>query len=357
MLDRISQNVAVVLTPPGAAAVAVVRLRGPAVAKFLSGHFSKPAVVGQCVYGELTDGQRQIDDAFAVMTDSNTVDLNVHGGAWVLHGVLDLARRAGFHVRESAPLPLPPEAIDGDSDLERETFAHLPLAKTELGVRALLAQPKAWGALRNSPPGADELRRILTDATLHRLLYPPTVAIVGVSNAGKSTLANQLFGRERSITADLPGTTRDWVGEIANIDGLPVMLMDTPGVRLTRDAIEQAAIEQSSSKIVQAQLVVLVLDATRPLEAEQSALVERFRDAIKVMNKSDCNTTCGLGHSEAIPTIGTTGNGLDRLRREIVRRFCDTDDIISDRAYCWTARQRAVIERAFADPAAIHSIR
>lgn len=348
------ENVAIVLTPPGAAAVAVVRLHGPAVGAFMSTHFSKPAVVGRCVYGNLTDGQWQIDDAIVVATGPKTVDLNVHGGAWVLHGVLDLARRAGFQIRESAPLPLPPEAIDSDGEFQREALAYLPRAKTELGVRALLAQPKAWEALRRSPPGADELRRILTDPTLHHLLCPPTAAIVGVPNAGKSTLANQLFGQERSITADLPGTTRDWVGEIANIDGLPVMLMDTPGLRLTHDPIEQAAIEQSRPRITHAQLIVLVLDATRALEPDQSNLIERFPNAIKVKNKIDCAAMWEIGDLAAIATVATSGKGLIRLRRELVRRFCGADKIVSHRPYCWTPRQRSIIERAVTDSAALN---
>ena len=342
-----------VLTPTGAAALAVVRLRGPAVGQFLSAHLTKPAVAGRCINANLIDGRRTIDDAIAAMTDPNTVDLNIHGGAWVVHSVLDLARRSGFHVHESAPLPLPPQAIDGDSELEREILAYLPLAKTELGVQALLAQPQAWEALKRFPPGADELRRILTDATLHHLLYPPTVAIVGIANAGKSTLANQLFGQEHSITADLPGTTRDWVGEIANIEGLPVMLLDTPGLRLTHDPIEQAAIERSSFEIIRAQLVVLVLDATRPLEGEQSNLAERFGAAIKVINKSDCAAAWELGDFPAIATVATSGKGLDRLRREIVRRFCAADQIAFARPYLWTPRQRAVLERALTDPAAL----
>lgn len=350
------ENVAIVLTPPGAAAVAVVRLGGPAVGPFMSAHFSKGTPLRRCVYGNLIDGQRAIDEVIAMTSDPNIADLNVHGGAWVLHSVLDLARRAGFQIHESAPLPLPWEAIDGDSDLERETLAHLPLAKTELAVRTLLAQPKAWETIRCSAPGADELRRILTDTTLRHLLYPPAVAIVGVPNAGKSTLANQLFGQERSITADLPGTTRDWVGEIADIDGLPVMLLDTPGLRRTQDPIEQAAIERSRFEIMQAQQVVLVLDGTRALEPEQSNLIERFPNAIKVKNKSDCASMWEIGGLTAIATVATSGKGLDRLRRELVRRFCSADEIIPHRPYCWTQRQRAIIERAVTDSAALADI-
>src|SRR5690606_3480586 len=103
------------------------------------------------------------------------------------------------------------------------------------------------------------LRRMLDDASLRNLLRLPRVAIIGTPNVGKSTLANQLFAQERSITADLPGTTRDWIGEIANIDGLAVMLVDTPGQGQPRDPVEAAAVDASIHQIDASDLIVLVL--------------------------------------------------------------------------------------------------
>ena len=138
-------------------------------------------------------------------------------------------------------------AVDGAMTLEREMLAALPLARTDLGVRTLLAQ-RRHGAEAMSTLYAAAIGRILADRSLDHLLHPPRVAIVGAPNVGKSTLANQLFAQERSITADLPGTTRDWVGEIANIDGLAVTLVDTPGVRDTADAIEREAIDRSGER-------------------------------------------------------------------------------------------------------------
>ncbi len=91
-------------------------------------------------------------------------------------------------------------SVDGESEIEREVAASLPIAKTELALRVLLAQPAAWLKVAEN-----DRKRMLTDRSLHWLLNPPKVAIVGTSNVGKSTLANQLFARERVITADLPG--------------------------------------------------------------------------------------------------------------------------------------------------------
>lgn len=344
-------NLAILLTPPGAAAIAVIRIVGPAVPEFLRAHFAKPARIGRCVHGDLRDAGRVIDDAVVVLVDDTTADLNLHGGPWVVRSTLDLAAREGFIVEDSAKPQLPHEANDGRTLLEREVLGYLPLARTELGVRALLAQPEAWAALKSAmPPSREILERILADRALEHLLHPPRVAIVGPANVGKSTLANQLFARERSITADVPGTTRDWVGEIANVDGLPVMLLDTPGLRETEDRIERSAIERSRQEIGRADLIVLVVDASRPLEGEQALLLTGYPNAIRAVNKVDRPAGWDITPLHGIPTVATTGEGIDALRRTIVRSLCGEERIAIDRPRCWTDRQRELLLAALRAP-------
>src|SRR5437660_7889168 len=95
-------GIATLLTPPGAAAIAVVRLTGQ-VLPFLEKHFSKPVRPGRCVHGEITDGSRVIDDAVVVLGPDRTwADVNLHGGTWVVRSFLDLARRRGFLPREGS---------------------------------------------------------------------------------------------------------------------------------------------------------------------------------------------------------------------------------------------------------------
>jgi tRNA modification GTPase len=342
-------NRAILLTPLGPAAIAVVRFAGPATAEFLRRHFSKEIKPGRCVHGTLTDGARVIDDPVVVALPNGGADVNVHGGPWVVRSVLELARRKGFDVHEPGEGSTPQEATDGDMPLEREIAAQLPLARTELGIRVLLAQASAWegflaNKITNPSERSERIRQILEDMSLWHLLHPPTVAIVGAANVGKSTLANQLFGQERSITADLAGTTRDWVGEIANVDGLPVMLMDTPGIRATEDAIEQTAIARSRQQIEGSQLVVLVLDATAPLEPEQSRLLAAYPQAIRVVNKSDRPSILNASSLDAIHTVATTGKGVNELRRAIAKYFgCAEMDPGQPR--WWTERQRMMLER------------
>lgn len=348
------------LTPPGAAAIAVVRLTGTRAVSFLGRHFSRPTSPGRCVHGALSDERGEvIDDPVVVLApDGDFADVNLHGGAWVVQTVTDLAKRAGFRAPHNAT------GDDADGELERELLEALPRARTELALRALLAQPQAWAGLRArtpigghcpSPEFARELQSIIDDRCLDHLLHPPRVAIVGAPNVGKSTLANQLFAQERSITADLPGTTRDWVGEIANVDGLAVMLVDTPGVRDTTDPLEREAISRSRREVQGADLVVLVLDATRPLDPEQTLLRKAYPDARTVVNKVDGPMALEVSEHPGIRTVASTGQGIDQLRDTIRRRFgCLEIDEARPRA--WTDRQRALLVRALDDARALQEI-
>lgn len=322
-----SENVVMLMTPPGPAAIAVVRLAGPKVAGFLQAHFSKPLHDHRCVHGTLRDeNQSEIDDPVVVTSANVTIaDINIHGGAWVVQAVLNLAERAGFERRTAQETAA--------SELEREVLAAIPLARTQLALQVLLAQPRAWESLLRLPWVHDE---ILSDLSLFHLLHPPRVAIIGAPNVGKSTLANQLFAQARSITADMPGTTRDWVGEIANIDGLAALLVDTPGLRKTSDTIEQEAIERSRAEISRAGLVVQVFDAS-------AAPAEKERAAITVVNKVDLPHTWDWTRDNVIETVASTGQGVDELRRAILRHFgCLNLEINRPRA--WTDRQRRLLK-------------
>jgi tRNA modification GTPase len=290
-------NRVTLLTPPGAGAIAVVRITGDHVAPFLRDHFTAAAQPQKPVHGRLIEEGRTIDDAVIVLhADGGAADLCVHGGPWVVRQVIELARKSGFELSEII------EPLQGRNEAECQMLADLPLARTELALRWLASGPR--------------------DRSLWWLLHPPRVAIVGAANAGKSTLANQLFAQERSITADAPGTTRDWVGEIADIDGLAVFLQDTPGLRQTMDPIEAAAIAGTQKQIHIADAIVLVVDASRP-PAEQRQWAERFPQALVVRNKCDL-THDGCAIDAAKPhvyTIASKGDGIDALRQAIRRIF------------------------------------
>ena len=158
------------------------------------------------------------------------------------------------------------------------------------------------------------MTEILQDRSLWWLLNPPQIAIVGEPNVGKSTLANQLFGEKRSITADMPGTTRDWVGDFANIGGLAVHLIDTPGLRETGDEIERAAIAVSEEKVAQSDLKICVLDATQRPQSVPT-------DGIVVINKIDQPAGWDISAVDAVQVSAITGDGVDLLRGRICEWF------------------------------------
>src|SRR5439155_12604518 len=143
------RNRAILLTPPGAAAIAVIRIRGEGVGAWIKSHFSKQTPPLRCVHGELRDDAGNvIDDPVVVLQqDGVTADINLHGGPWVVASTLELLRRGGFEIVEEDV-----DLLDGATTLEREMLAALPLARTEEGLRMLLAQPAAWRRFIDSQP-------------------------------------------------------------------------------------------------------------------------------------------------------------------------------------------------------------
>lgn len=320
---------AILLTAPGAAAIAVVRLKGSGTADFLARHFSGKPAPGRAVHGELRDGEREIDDPLVIYDPAGAAaDICTHGGTWVVQSLLDLARREGFAVEEPT-LPLAPLASDSDEILQQEIMSYLPLARTREAIATLLNQEKAWAGNFTQ----DERQGIAGDRSLHWLLHPPRVGIIGVPNAGKSTLANRIFGQERSIVADVPGTTRDYVEEFANLGGLPVRLVDTPGLRATADSIEAAAIGVSLDAIASADLLILLLDPTQPPEPQQ-LLAGQYPAALRVSGKSDIARP-----AEGLAISAATGEGMALLELRI-RGYFGCETVPHNRPCLWTDAQR-----------------
>jgi tRNA modification GTPase len=139
-----------------------------------------------------------------------------------------------------------------------------------------------------------------------------TLAIVGQPNVGKSSLFNRLLEQDRAIVTDIPGTTRDLISESASIRGIPVKLMDTAGIRVSTDMIENLGIARSHEAIADADLTIVVVDGSQPLTDEDRALMQgRYLLAV---NKADL----GVIVKEGIPVSARTGQGIDQLRDAIL---------------------------------------
>jgi tRNA modification GTPase len=146
-----------------------------------------------------------------------------------------------------------------------------------------------------------------------------TLAIVGRPNVGKSSLFNSLLKQDRAIVTDIPGTTRDLVSETASIDGIPVRFVDTAGIRAGQDLVENLGIERSYQAMADADLTLLVVDLSAPVNAEDLALIQKAREQgryVLVGNKCDLPRVAELTEAH-LPVSALTGEGIDELRHRI----------------------------------------
>lgn len=214
----------------------------------------------------------------------------------------------------------------------------------------------------------DELRRLL-DATLHklrRLLQSgrdgriwregAVVAILGRPNVGKSSLMNALLRSDRAIVTAIPGTTRDLLEELVSIDGIPVRLLDTAGIRTTDDPVEVEGIRRSRVAWADADLALILLDGSRPLSESDRELLSQPESsrALLIVNKcdlpgqlssDDLDRTCP-GHGEVLHISATLQTGLDELRAAIRGRLVPGTWESHEGVLVTNLRHTVAIERA-----------
>jgi tRNA modification GTPase len=180
-----------------------------------------------------------------------------------------------------------------------------------------------------------------------------TLAIVGRPNVGKSSLFNRLVERERAIVTATPGTTRDLVSETVTIGGIPVKLVDTAGIRHALDEAESIGIRKSMEALVDADLVLVVLDASQEKTSEDTELLRQTeaRSTIVVENKSDLATATRDGQNE-IATSALTGQGISELRAEILRRIEGDSGFQPETGFLTSVRHHSLIKDCLAALAA-----
>jgi tRNA modification GTPase len=155
------------------------------------------------------------------------------------------------------------------------------------------------------------------------------VALVGRPNVGKSSLFNKLLSSDRAIVTEIPGTTRDTISEVINIEGIPVLITDTAGVRPSPDRIEQLGIERTRRAIADADLIVAVVDGSQPLLGEDEEVVREAsaNRCVIALNKSDLESFCSTNAQQlndnlvSVSVSAKTGKGLNVLCEEITKPF------------------------------------
>ena len=146
-------------------------------------------------------------------------------------------------------------------------------------------------------------------------------AIIGKPNVGKSSLLNYLLKSDRAIVTDIPGTTRDSIEEFVDIDGVPLRIIDTAGIRASNDAVESIGIERARTHAQRAELILALIDGSKPLTAEDEEIFKLIdgRDAIILLTKSDLPRVVDLDKN-FIPISIKNGDGIKELKRLIVER-------------------------------------
>ena len=195
--------------------------------------------------------------------------------------------------------------------------AGIDFAEDDIGV----ASPQE--ILRRLEPVERAVEKLIASFSAGKLVYQGfTLAIAGRPNVGKSSLFNRLLEQDRAIVTDIPGTTRDLVSEATSIEGIPVKLVDTAGIREGRDLVETLGIERAYQAMADADLTLLVLDLSATLEEEDRALLEKLRDrrALVVGNKSDLDRRWN-GVPDLLPVSALTGEGIPQLKDSLLRRL------------------------------------
>ena len=379
-----TDTIVAIATPPGRGGIGVIRLSGPdarAVAQSLVTH-NRPLQPRHATLTKIVDAIDQVVatcfPAPASYTGEDVVELSAHGSPVVLRAIVNAAIARGARLAEPGEFTLR-AFLNGRIDLmQAEAVNDLIDAATPLQARAAFDQLD--GTLTRAIAGIDAtlfdliarleasvdfpeegyhfvepgalahaidhlLERssaLLGDARRGRLIREGLqIAIVGEPNVGKSSLFNALAGASRAIVTDVPGTTRDLVTEVVDIEGLRVTLVDTAGLRDTDDPVEIEGVSRAQRAIVVSDLTLVVIDGSQPRRDINSSQISDYKRLI-VKNKSDL--PAAWHDRDAVSVSATTGAGLDELRRRIVGAL-DVDPL-RDCPAMTNVRHIALVDRA-----------
>jgi tRNA modification GTPase len=174
------------------------------------------------------------------------------------------------------------------------------------------------------------------------------LAIAGRPNVGKSSLFNRLLEQDRAIVTDVPGTTRDTVSETASLGGLPVRLLDTAGIRTGHDLVERLGIERSYQAIADADLTLIVIDASSPLEGDDRDLLSRAEQSgrhLVVANKSDLGIADPLPHG-VVAVSALTGAGIEELRSAIMASVVEDRGVEREAGFITSIRHEQLLRES-----------
>lgn len=367
----VTETIAAIATPPGRGGIGIVRVSGPqvpAIARALTGGLPEPRQAAMRLF---LDADGEVLDAGLVLyfaapnsfTGEDVLELHGHGGVVVLD--LLLARVLELGARLARPGEFSERAFLNDKlDLaQAEAVADLIDSGTAQAARAavrslagefsarvdalvdaltalrayveasidfpeeevdFLGEGDVAGRLAGIREDFDALDAAARQGSLLR--EGLTVVIAGRPNAGKSSLMNRLAGHAAAIVADIPGTTRDVLREKVDLDGLPLQLIDTAGLRESGDAVEKEGVRRAWREMQQADRVLLLVDAAAGITPEDERILAELPADLPVtlvLNKIDLSgEKPGLVQRDGLPLLrlsAMTGAGLDSLRQHLAQ--------------------------------------
>lgn len=401
-MTMLFDTIAAISTPKGEGGIGIIRISGDKSFEILDKIFkpknpNKDLGFYQFNYGFIYDGEKVIDESMVVRmkapktyTCEDVVEINCHGGQFVTQKVLELVLKNGARHAEQGEFTKR-AFMNGRIDLSQaEAVMDLIQGKTEKSLSLSLDQLR--GDLRDK---INSFKKALLDITAHVnvvLDYPEEgiddplpvelrdnleavyeeatrliesydkgkkikegikTVIVGKPNVGKSTLLNSLLREERAIVTHVAGTTRDVIEEVINIKGIPLVLVDTAGIRQTDDIVENIGVEKSKEFIEKADLVLLVLDASRELEDEDREVInqinENHKKVIVLLNKIDLERKIDLDeyNFENIVEISAQKNvGIEDMEEKIYSFIVDEKvEDSSEKLIITNVRHKTALEK------------
>ncbi len=329
------------LTARVPAAIATIGLQGPMAETWIQQHvrFANRSIhelpIGRILYGFWQSRdcsvQQAAEQVVVCRTSESVCELHCHGGQAVCQMILGDLERAGAHVCASVDFPLhysDATVLEASEDLTMATCdraAAILVDQLNGALQEAFVYCQQLAVAHRKADAADHARSVLkwTNVGLH-LIRPWRVVLAGPPNVGKSSLMNAILGQQRAIVHEQAGTTRDWIEGITAIDGWPIALTDTAGVRRTEDTIEREGVRRSLSQIEGADLVLLVVDASEGWTSahERIQTMLHNRPHCVVLNKADLSPSNVTKANDAIRVSATTGDGmrdlLSRIRLQLL---------------------------------------
>ncbi len=405
-MHHVEDTIAAISTPPGRGGLGIIRVSGSralAVAKKVFRPGSIPfreLKPNQATLGKVIDpsNQREVDQALMTYfkrprsyTREDVVEISCHGSPPLLYHILEIVLQAGARLAEPGEFTYR-AFLHGRIDLvQAEAINDLINAKThyqaelayqqlqgKLSLRLQALDHKFLDLIARAEASIDfvdedylfitpqeiehhlselidELSSLEQSYTRGRVLREGiSMAIVGSPNVGKSSLFNHFLAQERAIVTHLPGTTRDIIVESVNIEGIPINFSDTAGMRQPADLIEKEGVRRSRQAIREADVIIAMVDNSRPLTQEDRMIIDEIRQKnfLLIINKIDLPAKINL---QKLPPSVTdhrtvrisvkTGEGLPRLKEKISASILEGDLPESGGALLTNLRHKEIITR------------